>query len=459
MPSPPPPPLPPTVPPSPPQTPIEQIARLPSGDPYTTPFATPFAVKANSGRIWIRAEFSDPQEAASWTPLIMKGANWAGFQTATGCVHELYKYDVTEYVQFLHVNGFNAVRLPLAAPIVTWGRHGHHWKDHPSAPKPYRPGEGYRVARCGRYNGMLSLDVLDDVLDRLRNAGIFVMLDMHTIDFPDGNQGTWCSDWGRCGPGSEQLIWDAWETLARRYCSVPNVILADLFNEPHESQWPQWRSFVQRMGTQVLTWCPRWLIAAQGIGGDEYCFGENVAGARRVARVRGGSCASSARCDPTPPLPRLSLCPLCPLCGAPRLRSRVPAQPRASTGTAQACRHSRVPPVLDSLRSTWAAFDSAGHVHLPITLPVPDRLVYSVSSRVCQRKILWRHAHSGLLVLHLAMHPQVSITTHSHSAQCCTSLVRLTRGLAARLLRTAARRSPLLDTKLLPTACSCYAFA
>lgn len=47
----------------------------------------------------------------SWRPLHLKGANWAGMQ-ADGCVHELWKYDVQAYLDYLSRNGFNAVRLP-----------------------------------------------------------------------------------------------------------------------------------------------------------------------------------------------------------------------------------------------------------------------------------------------------------------------------------------------------------
>jgi aryl-phospho-beta-D-glucosidase BglC (GH1 family) len=87
------------------------------------------------------------------------------------------------------------------------------------------------MGRCGEYNGRLSLEVLDDVIERLRAAGIFVMLDMHTIYFPEGNTGDWCAGRTAQGECDESLIFNAWSILARRYCHHPNVILADLFNE------------------------------------------------------------------------------------------------------------------------------------------------------------------------------------------------------------------------------------
>jgi endoglucanase len=150
---------------------------------------------------------------------------------------------------------------------------------------------------CGAsYEGMESLDVLDDVLGKLRTAGIFVALDVHTLTSPEHNQALWCLSDGGCDGASEQLIFSAWEKLASRYCSFPNVILADLFNEPYHATWAgqvggsDWGDFAQRMGDFVLGLCPRWLIMAEGVGGnDGQCgelghggcwWGENIISAR-----------------------------------------------------------------------------------------------------------------------------------------------------------------------------------
>ena len=71
-------------------------------------FSTPFTVSAHSQKLWIHAEGWPPSE------LRLKGSNWAGFQ-ADGCVHELWKHGIDEYVGHLVRHGFNAVRLPCAA--------------------------------------------------------------------------------------------------------------------------------------------------------------------------------------------------------------------------------------------------------------------------------------------------------------------------------------------------------
>jgi hypothetical protein len=102
---------------------------------------------------------------------------------------------------------------------------------------------------------------------------------VHTVTFPEGNDALWCNTaTSICNDENERLIFAAWDILARRYCRFPNVILADVFNEPHGASWPPWAKFVERIGAAILGRCPRWLIVAQGIGGDGWIWGENVQG-------------------------------------------------------------------------------------------------------------------------------------------------------------------------------------
>jgi len=160
---------------------------------------------------------------------------------ADGCVHELWKYDVQAYLDYLSRNGFNAVRLPLSAALLIRAASA----------------DGFLLSeRCGEYAGLPLLEALDDLLGRLQAAAIFVMLDMHTLDYPAGNNGLWCNGESvvasGCSRENERPIHKAWRILATRYCSAPNVILADVFNEPHSASWDAWRDFVQRIARDVI---------------------------------------------------------------------------------------------------------------------------------------------------------------------------------------------------------------
>ena len=235
------------------------------------PFSTPFVTSAHAGRLWIAeavgtdTTITMPSSSSlEWTELHLRGANWAGFQ-ANGCVHELYKYNVSSYVQFLSANRINSVRLPLSAPLVN--------------------AESFLIEgqSCGpRYEGWETLAVLDDVVTQLRGAGIFVMLGLHTISRPETNDRVWWDEDAGEQPQQEQPVlpaFAAWAKLSDRYCAHSNVLLADVFNEPFGADWSTWRDYVQRVGDLILARCPRWLIAAQGAGGgtaEQYWWGENI---------------------------------------------------------------------------------------------------------------------------------------------------------------------------------------
>ena len=233
------------------------------------PFSTPFVTSAHAGRLWIAeardATISLPSSSSTeWTELHLRGANWAGFQ-ANGCVHELYKYNASSYVHFLSANHINAIRLPLSVPLI-------------NAQSFIIQGQS-----CGpHYEGWETLAVLDDVVTRLRDAGIFVMLGLHTISHPENNNPVWWDEDAGEQPQQEHPVlpvFAAWAKLSDRYCAHSNVLLADVFNEPSGADWSTWRDYVQRVGELILARCPRWLIAAQGAGGytaEQYWYGENI---------------------------------------------------------------------------------------------------------------------------------------------------------------------------------------
>ena len=175
----------------------------------------------------------------------------AGFQ-ASGCVHALWDYTVEDYLTFLVEHQFNSVRLPLSVQLILEN--------------------GETNGLCGEYEGWATLDILDDVVIRLQEAGIFVVLDIHTLEV-DYNNGLWCEPnrQGQCTESEEAPLREAWEVLATRYCSSPNVVGADLFNEPHDAFWGRgssgtdWGLAAGRLGSHLLSHCPRWLILVEGV--------------------------------------------------------------------------------------------------------------------------------------------------------------------------------------------------
>ena len=242
-----------------------------SGD-HGLPFTVPFHTSAHDGRLWIAPSYSVHAGQPEWEELHIKGTNWAGAQSE-GCPHQLWYYNVSEYVDYLVTNQFNFVRLPLNGAIVL--------RQSSVAFDDWVCGPGYE--------GWEVLDILDDVIRQLQAAGIFVMLDLHSISHPEGNNGSPFDEmWDdKTGGRTSHTSDDVWAKLTVRYCKFPGVIMADVFNEPYYTSWADWRTYVQRVGNQILNACPRWLIVAEGIGdmNDGACkdlgmggcwWGENV---------------------------------------------------------------------------------------------------------------------------------------------------------------------------------------
>lgn len=244
----------------------------------------PFATSAHDGSLWIRPEWGGPETE---TRLHLKGASWSGFQLPeTGCPEDLGNVGYDDYLNYLTSHGFNAVRLPLYAQGVI-----------NDAPVKWQRCLPFRLS--GRYRGMRSmtyLQTLQSVVRRLKVAGQFVIFDMHGL-VTRQNTRLWCDESANPGAGcsaaNEALLVDAWSKLAELFCDEPNVIMAELYNEPYAGKWGgdrayDWHAAAQGLGNLLLYQCPRWLIAVQGVGGgngecrryaDTTCWwGENVMG-------------------------------------------------------------------------------------------------------------------------------------------------------------------------------------
>ena len=263
------------------------------------PFSVPFALSAEKGKLWIAPvdELHDGEigvrdedaDDSPWSELVLKGTNWAGFQSQTACPHVMWRdgdegltgRNMSEHVAFLQKNGFNAVRLPLNAWIVTWHLHPKNTAGPGGISTFGGDGQPYNTTfRCGDETGRPSMEILDELILKLRDAGIFVMLDMHAIYSPvvagEENYSPSVRD-----VAYTAMISDAWAVLAQRYCASPNVIMADIFNEPYAMDWMQWKAWIEIIGGRVQRICARWLIAVQGAKDtNQYCWGEDISGQR-----------------------------------------------------------------------------------------------------------------------------------------------------------------------------------
>ena len=155
---------------------------------------------------------------------------------------------------------------------------------------------------------------MDVVIDAAARAGLMVLLENHSLADDGYTYGLW---YGQAGFDEDDWV-AAWQGLARRYRDRPNVIGADLKNEPHgDATWgtggpTDWRRAAQRAGNAVTAIAPDWLIVVEGIekrvaGGklETHWWGGNLEGVRRapvrlVARQQARVLAARVRAGRVP---------------------------------------------------------------------------------------------------------------------------------------------------------------
>ncbi len=180
----------------------------------------------------------------------IRGVNWFGFETSNGVPHGLWSRNLEEMLDQIADLGFNTIRVPFSAAIID----------------ATQPVSGLNEAENPDLAGLTSLDVLDRFIEASGERGLAVILDRHTLA-PDNRHNLWYDD--EYGP--ERLVTD-WEFLAERYRNVPNVVGADLYNEPYdEACWGcgdpavDWHAAAQEAGDALHAIEPDWLVFVEGV--------------------------------------------------------------------------------------------------------------------------------------------------------------------------------------------------
>jgi endoglucanase len=193
-------------------------------------------------------------------PFIIKAMNWFGFQTPRNVVHGLWEVDYEDQLDQIKALGFNTIRLPYASSIL----------------RPEAKVTGYISSGNEGFveNVTPSLEALDIFIDAAAARDLYIILDRHSIVAGEDDPDFWYNDIVT----EQQWIRD-WEFLAARYISNPNVIGADLHNEPHgDATWgtgqplTDWRLAAQKSGNAILKINPNWLIIVEGIDWSDHFF-------------------------------------------------------------------------------------------------------------------------------------------------------------------------------------------
>ena len=205
--------------------------------------------------------------------VLLRGINWFGMEVSTHAPHGLWVRDYKQMLAHIKSLGYNSIRLPYSVEAL---KSSHVY------------GIDYSIGANAELQGKTPLEVMDLVIQEANKQGLLILLDSHCL-----KDGIISEVW--YGDGFTEKDWiDTWTLLAKRYRNQPNVIGADLKNEPHgRASWgtydtsTDWHLAVQRAGNKILSINPDWLIVVEGIEKNVpnqkqhgYFWGANLEGVR-----------------------------------------------------------------------------------------------------------------------------------------------------------------------------------
>lgn len=221
----------------------------------------------------------------------LTGVNWFGFETSSYVLHGLWSRDYKSVLKQVKDLGFNTLRLPWCDAMLEKSPNGIQINAYGVDAYTKIMGMNTDLA------GLSSLEIMDKVIAEANRLGLYIILDNHS-KAADGYMNE--TLWYTAAVSEEQWIAD-WVSLINRYKSYPNVIGADLKNEPHGNNgqgskppaaWgydmpgyphTDWRAAAIKAGKAILAASPRMLIIVEGVEefqGATYWWGGNLQGVR-----------------------------------------------------------------------------------------------------------------------------------------------------------------------------------
>lgn len=194
---------------------------------------------------------------ATGTAVKLDLVNWYGAESPDFVVGGLAYQPISTIINQIVSMGFDGVRLPWSNQM---------WESNPVV-------SASLVTANPQLAGEHARTVFQQVVSDLAGAGLMVVLDNHN------SNAEWC-----CSDTDGNTLWynsaypeaawlADWQSVAQTFAGVPQVIGADLRNEPRVgATWGgsnasvDWHAAAQRGGNAVLGVAPHWLVFVEGTG-------------------------------------------------------------------------------------------------------------------------------------------------------------------------------------------------
>ena len=139
----------------------------------------------------------------SGTRVDIKGTSWFGMETSVCFIGGADKVNIDVIMNWLYTNGFNAVRIPLAADALL------HPTGHPCSTK----GDQEGIRRNNLALGAVSyIDQLKMIIKQAGKRGLLILLDLHVL-----KAGVW-PDGGSVSLSERKDLFNAWDRLSSELC-------------------------------------------------------------------------------------------------------------------------------------------------------------------------------------------------------------------------------------------------
>lgn len=200
--------------------------------------------------------------------IALRGLNLHGFNSEILIPTYLWRMGWREQIAQIKRLGFNAVRLPFVPETLYSKR--RVGVDLKTTVEPHK-----NAALLGK----TPLQVLDLWMAEAERQGLYVLLDFHsvsrrgqyprwTVDDPEHyRRGGWGETWNAAAYREEDWVRDL-VFVARRYADHAHFLGIDLYNEPHDVGWGEWKLAAERAAAAILAANPRLLVFVQGIDID-----------------------------------------------------------------------------------------------------------------------------------------------------------------------------------------------
>ena len=206
---------------------------------------------------------------ASGNTVQIAGVNWFGFESSNLAPHGLWTRGYRDMMKQMVDLGFNTIRLPFSSEML-------HTTAAPN---------GIDFSKNPDLQGLSALQIMDKIVDYAGQIGLKIILDHHRSDSGAGTSGNGL--WYDAQHSHAEWVSD-WAMLATRYASKPQVIGADLHNEPYNGTWGgggpnDWAAAAEQAGNAIGDVNSNWLIFVEGVGtyqGQNYWWGGNLMGVR-----------------------------------------------------------------------------------------------------------------------------------------------------------------------------------